>query len=144
LQRLGDAPFPIQGGLERVVRALLLGHVLEREQDHPGVVAGAIQFAGVQEERARADGGREHVFQREIVEVGACGQDRLKKMPQRRDVPLAAAQVVKGRLLGVLGRNRERGAKGAVGGHHAQIGVQHEERLTHGIHDAAQVVALFG
>ena len=83
---------------------------------------------------------REGVFQLEIVEDGTLGNHVFEQRPQVGDVPLAVAQLVNEAVLGFFGRDVKGLIEGAVGGSHAQGGVEDQKGLAHRIDDVQGVV----
>ena len=63
------------------------------------------------------------------------GQDLFQERPQRRDVPLAVAQRVEQPPLRFLAVGLERFVEGAAGGDDAQVLIQHQQGLAHGVDD---------
>ena len=64
------------------------------------------------------------------------GQDFFQQRAELRDVPLSVAQRIKQPALGVLGADLEDRIERPVRRDHAQILVQHENRLAHGVDNA--------
>ncbi len=110
------------------------GDVRERQQDrHHG--AGLVDdLAGVQQHDPAPDA-RKDMVDLEVIHGGAVGKDGLQQQPQRRDVPLAIAQVVEQAALGLAGNDLEGLVERTAGRQHAKLGVQHQEGLVDRIHD---------
>src|SRR5690348_13703332 len=61
--------------------------------------------------------------------------DLLEQLTQARDVPLAAAQLVEQTAFDLVGRHLEGEIERPAGGDDAQLAVEHDERLAHGVDD---------
>jgi len=57
----------------------------------------------------------------------------FQKIPQRRDVPLAIAQLVEQSALGFLRLHPKDPVKGPARGHYPQVSVKHDEGLADGV-----------
>ena len=67
---------------------LALGDILDGQQKHQHMVAGAVELAGIEQHRLWPDAG-EVVSHLEVVEVAIPGQNLFQNLPQNRNVPLA-------------------------------------------------------
>ena len=118
--------------------ARLRGHVFHRE-DQQLAVAARLELAGVEQHHPAADH-RERVFQLKIIEDGTLGDDVFEQAPQVGDVPLAVAQLVNEAVLGFFGRDVKGLIESAIGGLHAQSGVEDQQRLAHRVDDVHRIV----
>ena len=110
------------------------GDVGEGQQDRP-VGAGLVeQHAGVEQHGASAQAGKV-VLDLEVVHRRMLGKDRLQQDPQCRDIPLTVAKVVEHAATGVFGIDAKGFVERAAGGHHPQVGVEHQQGLVDGVDD---------
>ena len=75
------------------------------------------------------------MFELEVLENRALGDDVLQQSAKIGDVPLAVAQLLDQMVLGFLGRNLEGLVESTVGRVHAKSRVQQQERFAYGIDD---------
>ena len=73
------------------------------------------------------------------VEHGVVGEDLLEEHPQLGYVPLPVAEVVDELPDRLLGGPLEGVVEALVGGEDLQVGVQHHQRLAHGLDDVLGV-----
>lgn len=65
----------------------------------------------------------------EAVHGGLLGNDRLQQQAKGRNIPLAVAERVEQRALGLRGVDFECLVEGAAGGQHAKFLIEDQERL---------------
>src|SRR5207244_2527187 len=94
--------------------------------------------AGIEQHYPTAND-RKGVFQFEVVEDGALGDNILEQGAQVGDVPLAVAQLINEAVLGFNGRDMKGLIESTVGGADAQAGVEDQQGLTHRVHDVLGV-----
>ena len=70
------------------------------------------------------------------LEALVLGQNRLQQLPEGRYVPLAIAQVVDLAPERAIRKNLKIAVEGATRGYDFQVGIEHEQWLEHGVHDA--------
>ena len=116
-------------------RPALLGDVLDREQKGETVVVGVKQLAGVEEHDAPTQV-RELVLDLVALDRQALGDHRLEQVAQIGDVPLPIAELVERPADGLVATDLEGLEERAAGGHDAEIAVEHEQGLAHGVDDA--------
>ena len=68
-----------------------------------------------------------------ILDRGFLRQDLLQQFAQLRDIPLPITEFVDELADGVFRRNTEIPVKRTIGAFDAQVGIEHQQRLTHGI-----------
>ena len=79
---------------------LMVGDVLDGQEDHVGVLARGREAAGVQQHGLRADTGK-IVLHLKVFEEGILRNDFLQKFLEPGNIPLAVPQLVKIRLPSV-------------------------------------------
>ena len=108
--------------------------IVDRQKKELERAAGAMNLAGVEKHRLGADV-RKDVLDLVGLDGGLPRQDLLEQQAQRRNVPLAVAEIVEAAADGSVGRCREHRIEGAVGGNHRQIGVEHQQPVANGLDD---------
>src|SRR5437867_4709438 len=79
-----------------------------------------------------------------VVEETVSGQDVFQQLAQSGDLPLAVAQIEKQAAFGFGGRNLESLIVPLVGVLDAQVGVEDQQRVAHGLDDVGRVIARGG
>ena len=97
-----------------------------------------LKLAGIEQHYPTAND-RKGVFQLEVVEDGALGDNILEQGAQVGDVPLAVAQLVNEAVLSLNGRDVKSLIESTVGGPDAQAGVEDQQGLTHRVDDVLGV-----
>src|ERR1700675_3221696 len=97
-----------------------------------------LKLAGVEQHHPPSNNGKV-MLPLEIVKDRTQGDNFLKQGAQDRNVPLAVAQLVNQTVFGFFERDLKSLVEGAVGGSHAQGGVENQERLPDRIHDVLGV-----
>ena len=123
----------------RRLRLPALGDVLDGEQDRRAAIVRLQQPPRVEQHRALADV-LELVLHLVVVELVVARQHLLEQPAQLGDVPLAVAQLVQQPAFGLLARDAEAAVERLARRPHAQLGVEHEQRLAHRRDDALGVL----
>ena len=111
------------------------GDIDDGQQDHLGLLALAVDAPGV-EQHGPAPDVLEIMLDLVVLEAAVVRQDVLQEPAQLRDIPLPVAELVDEPALGFLRRDPEGLVERLVGRDHAEILIQHQERLLDGIGDA--------
>ena len=112
-----------------------LGDVLHAEQNRRAGAALVEHLAGVQAHRAESDAG-EFMLDFIALHHALLGYDFFQQHAKLWNVPLSIAQRVKKPALGVLGADLECRIEGAARGDHAQVFVEHKNRLADSVDNA--------
>ena len=139
LRRLEEPAVARFGNVQRIDGLSVFGDVFDGEEDEFGAVPPLAEAAGVEQHRPPADAFKLVVYFK-IVEVAVSRKDLLQQHPQARDVPLAVAQVVEEPALRLGGRDQESLIERPVRGPHSQVGVENQQGLADGLHDALGVI----
>ena len=123
---------------QRVLGTLALGDVLHGQKDQVRPVAAARQDARVQQHDPSPDL-REVVLDLEVGQAAPVGQNHAEQRSEPRNVQLAIVQLVEGTADGRLRREPEGLIEGPVCRQHAQVGVEHQQRFAHRVHDGLGV-----
>ena len=116
------------GGLKGDLGTLVLGDVLDGEQEQALAAFHRREPAGVEQHDFRADRG-ERVLHFEIVNGIEVLQDSVEQRPQTGDIPLTVAEVVNELALRFHFRDAEGEVERAIRGHDVQTLVEHNKRF---------------
>ena len=114
------------------LRGALPGDVLDAEQDGRIGTSLIEHLPCVQAHRAVSDAGK-LMLDLIVLHHTLLGYDFFQEQPKLWNVPLSVAQLVKTPALGVLRADLEDRIERAAGGYHAQVLVEHQNRLADGI-----------
>ena len=114
--------------------------IFQGKQNERRLVALLTDPAGIEQERAVAQAGK-FVVNLKVMKLAILANDRFEQRPQAGNLPLALAQLVDQPVLGILRIDAKSLIKRTVRPLHAHLGIEHDQRLTHRVHDCLSEIA---
>ena len=111
-----------------------LSHVFDRQKNQPRDVRAMRHEARIQLHDLAADSGKD-VVDVDVVQLALGGEAVVQQRPEGRNVPLTVAQGKESFTDRVFRCDSKRVKKRAVGVPDAEIGIEQEQRLAHGVDD---------
>jgi hypothetical protein len=113
------------------------GYVFDRQQEQGRVGVFLLEYLARVEQQGAPSDGRKLVLDLVALDGAMLRNDILEESAQRRNVPLPVVEVVEQLALGVLRIRSKRLVKGTARRDHAEIPVEHDEGILHGVDDRA-------
>ena len=113
--------------------------VFDREKYERRRFGAIVQSTGVEEHDAPADVGK-IVLDLVIVKVAVAGQQFIEQLTQRRDIPLAVAEIVDQPIERLFRRSIKCPVERWACYNDPQVRIQYQQRLAHGLYDFVTVV----
>jgi hypothetical protein len=130
---------PLLAFAQFLLGLLALRNVIDR-QDDPAVDAPwAMHTSGVEQHAAAAET-LEVPLDQEVLDGVALGENLFEQRAQFGNDPLTIAQLVDELADGIGRRDGERAIEGTVGALDARVGIEHDQRLSHGPDDVLRIL----